>query len=82
MVSSSALLGLTERVSNIEQFTNLYGGMYTQCMYVCMYVQSFAGYLSEARGIVTTAPNLIKTLHFRRPQLQTKSFLFPISIDK
>lgn len=28
VVSSSALLGLTERVSNIEQFTHLYGGMY------------------------------------------------------
>ena len=35
VVSSSALLGLTERISNIEQFTNLYEGMY-MCIVHCM----------------------------------------------
>ena len=34
-VSSSALFGLTERISNVELYTNLYGGIHV-CVY--MYV--------------------------------------------
>ena len=68
----------------------VYGSYYRALQVTCLRLGAklsyFGGYHhgNAFQNLVTTAPNLIRTLHnlFRRLQLQTKSFLSPISIDK